>query len=161
LNAGIRGPNDCDERLKEDEFENEIEDNKIESNPAMTSSPPVMTSSASTPTTSIGSIPSHPAFAQGRVPPFSGHQSGPFQGLNLPGGNPFSQLPGLSGLPAGFPGLSNLPGLPAGLNPNFLAGLLKPKTSESATPHFPLNIGQPAETATVSEVKEEKMDSSD
>ena len=164
LNAGIKGPNDLDDRLKEDEFENDIETKAIESSQ---SNPTMSTPTSTTPTTSIGSsVPSHPAFNQARVPPFS--QSGPFPGMNLPGvgTNPFSQLPGLSGLPAGFPGLSNLPGLasglPAGLNPNLLAGLLKPKTGENSTPHFPLNIGQPnAETATVSEVKEEQMESSD
>ena len=47
------------------------------------------------------------------------------------------------------------------MNPNLLAGLLKPKTHETSgqTPHFPLNMtgSSPMETQ-VTEVKEEKMD---
>ena len=49
------------------------------------------------------------------------------------------------------------------MNPNLLAGLLKPKTQETPgqTPHFPLNMtGQQSSPieAQVTEVKEEKMD---
>ena len=100
---------------------------------------PISSSSTPTPSTPPVSTPNLASFASNlRVPPFT----------QLPG------IPGMgSHMPFGF----------GQMNPNLLAGLLKPKTQETPgqTPHFPLNMtGQQSSPieAQVTEVKEEKMD---
>ena len=155
--------------------------------PSLPKSFPASTS-PSTPTLPTMS-PSHPPFGGMRVPPFGGSHTGGFPNL------PFPQLPGIPGMGmpfGGLPGLSNMhanngnrsphPGL-NGINPNLLAGLLKPKmhtapepnitpnlnpTSHmphqhpvSAAAHFPVNMTPPASSTTpptITEIKEEKMD---
>ena len=76
----------------------------------------------------------------------------PSTGLRVP---PFTQLPGIPGM--GNPMPFGLGSFGSQMNPNLLAGLLKPKTENpSPTPHFPLNMTPPApDVAQVTEVKEE------
>ena len=130
LNAGIKGPNDMDDKPLAIE-DVEMPPVSSSSSPAPTGPPPP----TMPPTSSAAAMAN---FANNlRVPPL------------LPG------IPGMGGHMNPF-GLGSFGGQ---MNPNLLAGLLKPKTDVAQSmPHFPLNItGQSAEPQ-VTEVKEEKMD---
>jgi hypothetical protein len=130
LNAGIRGPNDFDEKSDTEMQPEPSDEEQVDSIHSIEG--PVKSEPTQTPGhnhTEHHAMPNQMQFGMGqgfqnRIPPFS-----------------FPSFPPTS--MAGFPSFLPQPQFPAGFNNNLLAGLFKPKMEQSR-PHFPLNMTPPA-----------------